>query len=297
MLSIRHAARAELMRTPFTRSMVPVPKLCTERTDSALSAKEIHNFRRIMDNLSDQQPDVCRELIFNVHNAADNIVSTSVCVKIQRQYGRGKTQFFTYLSAVDKERILELTEADGVDEVMRTGKGKTTFFAQLPNEVKYNSLRKWQKEREQSRFFDIDTDSTPPIQELWRYGLSQGVPMVGFGFVDNFFMISFGGAIDSFFGLYVTTLVAAGLGNLCSNIIGLGAADRIESLSGKLGIPQARLSESQRAMSSVRVAGLTGIISGVTIGCLLGLLPAMYLPDKAENAGETQTSATLNDSI
>lgn len=60
------------------------------------------------------------------------------------------------------------------------------------------------------------------------------VPMVGFGFVDNFIMLTAGDAIDVTFGsaLQISTLAAAGLGNLVSDVAGLGLSSTIEVKSG-----------------------------------------------------------------
>ena len=51
----------------------------------------------------------------------------------------------------------------------------------------------------------------PPNRELMKLFVANGVPMIGFGFADNFLMITFGNVIDSTFSLYVSTMAAAGL--------------------------------------------------------------------------------------
>jgi len=291
MLSVgRRACKPKkLRRVTLTRTMVPVPAkpvmTGADGTDLPLTPKEVYRYRYIMEILHKNEPDICRELIAHEQAAAANLTHKATTVKIQRQYGRGKTQFFAYLATTDKERILELTQAKGVEEIISNGKNRTRFFANLPSEVKYNAIRNWQKEREGRKLFESSTK--PPPSELAKYALCQGAPMVGFGFVDNFFMISIGGTIDVTFGIYFSTMMAAGLGNLCSNILGLGIADHIEAASGRMGIPAPKLSERQREMTSVRVSGFAGIITGVTIGCLLGLIPCLFIEDKADKATVT----------
>lgn len=51
-----------------------------------------------------------------------------------------------------------------------------------------------------------------------------GVPFIGFGFLDNFFMIIAGDYIESTIGVYmaISTMAAAALGNTISDIFGLG---------------------------------------------------------------------------
>ena len=54
--------------------------------------------------------------------------------------------------------------------------------------------------------------------------------MVGFGFIDNFFMLIAGDAIDESFGatLVISTMAAAALGNWVSDMLGLGLSNSIE---------------------------------------------------------------------
>merc|ERR1712150_276788 len=95
------------------------------------------------------------------------------------------------------------------------------------------------------------------------------------GFVDNFFMICFGESVDSQFGLYLSTMAAAGLGNLCSNILGLGLSDYIEHASERLGIRSPRLTARQRLTTLCRLTAFAGTTWGVSVGCLLGMCPLL----------------------
>lgn len=72
----------------------------------------------------------------------------------------------------------------------------------------------------------------PTKSQLFRLALIAGIPFVGFGFVDNAIMLLAGDAIDASLGmkLGISTLAAAGLGNLISDVLGIGAGEMIEVL-------------------------------------------------------------------
>ncbi|EGB06537.1 hypothetical protein AURANDRAFT_17721, partial [Aureococcus anophagefferens] len=61
--------------------------------------------------------------------------------------------------------------------------------------------------------------------QLRRLFVATAIPMVGFGFVDNSVMIASGEFLEVQLGALfaVSTLAAAGLGNLVSDVVGLGA--------------------------------------------------------------------------
>jgi len=114
---------------------------------------------------------------------------------------------------------------------------------------------------------------------LSRIALAVGLPFVGFGFVDNFVMLLAGEEIEAVFGARfgLSTLAAAGLGNLVSDVAGLGLADQIEEKSRrtKIGAPVV-LSPVDARRGVVRVARVAGSVVGVSVGCLLGLVPLLW---------------------
>jgi len=286
MFVVKKAVQAQFPR--FTRRMVPVTP--SQSWDNPITQIEMDNVRSIIASLSGKNPDIIRAFIAHHSSEYNNKgASLSAHAKFDREQGKGKTLFFSYLSVVDKCRILELSGAPGAKEVIENKCGKmsrTAFFADISPDRKVAALRDWQKEREASK--DKNDNATPHRRELIRYILSQGVPMIGFGFVDNFFMLVFGGAIDAYFCVYVSTMAAAGLGNLCSNILGLGFADHIEHLSTKLGLPAPVLSKAQREMPLVRLSGLLGIVLGVSIGCIMGLVPCYFMPQRDHSKSEEE---------
>ena len=70
----------------------------------------------------------------------------------------------------------------------------------------------------------------PRAGALTALAVAAGVPLIAFGFTDNFIMLIAGEEIDAAFGarLGLSTLAAAGLGNLVSDVAGLALAERLE---------------------------------------------------------------------
>lgn len=126
----------------------------------------------------------------------------------------------------------------------------------------------------------------PSRAQLWRLALANGIPFVGFGFADNLIMIVAGDAIDKSIGvtLGLSTMCAAGFGNLLSDVVGIGAGDLIDRYSEKIiGKPRTKaLSLEQLALRSCRVVKTWATIIGITVGCLLGMAPLLFLGEKKE---------------
>ena len=99
-------------------------------------------------------------------------------------------------------------------------------------------------------------------------------------------MILAGDAIDKSIGvtLGISTLAAAGFGNLLSDVVGIGAGDVIDRYSEKIiGKPKTKaLSLEQLALRSCRIVKTWATIIGITVGCLLGMAPLLFLGEKKE---------------
>ncbi|GMH41478.1 hypothetical protein BSKO_09388 [Bryopsis sp. KO-2023] len=120
-------------------------------------------------------------------------------------------------------------------------------------------------------------------KSLMLLALGTGIPYVGFGFLDNFIMITAGEEIEKAFGvaLGLSTMGAAALGNMFSDIAGIWMAETIEQRSKRIkSLQPPRLSHVQEAMMSVRVAKSGGAIIGVVLGCTLGMIPLLYYSSK-----------------
>ncbi|CAK8986148.1 Transmembrane protein 65 [Durusdinium trenchii] len=119
----------------------------------------------------------------------------------------------------------------------------------------------------------------PTRRQLWQLALLAGIPFVGFGFVDNGIMLVCGDVIDTSLGrvLGISTLAAAGLGNLVSDVAGLGLGGYIEASAKHLGLKDPMLSLQQMNTRTVRVVQFVATSVGISIGCLLGMFPLLFM--------------------
>ncbi|XP_061675261.1 transmembrane protein 65-like isoform X2 [Syngnathoides biaculeatus] len=116
--------------------------------------------------------------------------------------------------------------------------------------------------RELHRFESIaiaqgQLDIAPPTAAQLRYVLlHNALPFVGFGFLDNCIMIVAGTQIELSIGviLGISTMAAAALGNLVSDLAGLGLAGYVEALASRLGMQIPDLSPKQADMWQTRVS-------------------------------------------
>lgn len=118
----------------------------------------------------------------------------------------------------------------------------------------------------------------PTTKNLVDIGIANSIPFIGFGFLDNFFMLFFGDYIDLYLGSYfcLTTMGAAALGNTLSDILGIGSAFYVERLANKIGFTPPKLSPIQLDMNCCRNSANAGRVLGVTLGCLLGMCPLLF---------------------
>jgi GAF domain-containing protein len=126
----------------------------------------------------------------------------------------------------------------------------------------------------------------PPYRTLRWLAFTTGLPFVGFGFMDNAILIIAGDAIDTSLGvtLGISTMCAAAIGNIISDLAGIGAGAYIEDFCVRvLKLPVPKLDSTQRQLRSVRMASQTGMAIGMTIGCVLGMIPLFFIDsNKAE---------------
>ncbi|XP_034561556.1 transmembrane protein 65 [Notolabrus celidotus] len=133
---------------------------------------------------------------------------------------------------------------------------------------------------------------SPPTAAQIRHMLfHNAIPFVGFGFLDNAIMIAAGTQIELSIGvtLGISTMAAAALGNLVSDLAGLGLAGYVEALASKLGFHGPDLTPKQADMWQTRVSSHMGKAIGVTIGCILGMFPLLFLGDDNDKEKEKET--------
>nr|XP_057909594.1 transmembrane protein 65-like [Doryrhamphus excisus] len=152
--------------------------------------------------------------------------------------------------------------------------------------------------RELHRFESIaiaqgQLEIAPPTAAQLRYVLlHNALPFVGFGFLDNCIMIVAGTQIELSIGviLGISTMAAAALGNLVSDLAGLGLAGYVEALASRLGMQIPDLSPKQADMWQTRVSCHTGKAIGVGIGCILGMFPLLFFKDDDDKKdGKTES--------
>ncbi|XP_068094105.1 transmembrane protein 65 isoform X2 [Hyperolius riggenbachi] len=128
----------------------------------------------------------------------------------------------------------------------------------------------------------------PTSKQLKHVFFHNALPFIGFGFLDNAIMIAAGTQIEFHIGalLGISTMAAAALGNLVSDLAGLGLAGYVEAISSRLGLPIPDLSPKQADMRQTRVSAHLGKAIGVAIGCLLGMFPLFFFADEEKEKTE-----------
>lgn len=89
------------------------------------------------------------------------------------------------------------------------------------------------------------------------------------GIMDNAILIIAGDAIDTSLGvtLGISTMCAAAIGNIISDVAGIMLGTIIEDFTARLGLPAPNVSAAQRQLRSVRFAGQFGTLVGVGMNC------------------------------
>ena len=137
-------------------------------------------------------------------------------------------------------------------------------------------------------FSDLKSNSAdeqaPTQKQLYQLMMKNGVPFIGFGFLDNAIMILAGDWIDqnlcSMF--FFSTMAAAGLGNLLSDVFGLAAGHQLDAMADSLGLEDPHLTHAQRNMDITRWYNTLGGVVGISIGCLLGMFPLLFISSAKE---------------
>ena len=126
------------------------------------------------------------------------------------------------------------------------------------------------------------TATAPPLtrDQVRSVVLSAAIPMVGFGFMDNFIMITAGSAIDNTLGVQMglATMTAAALGQVVSDVSGVLFGD---TMARAFQVRPANLSEAQKKLASVARLRLGGAVGGVILGCCLGASALHLIPEEA----------------
>lgn len=122
------------------------------------------------------------------------------------------------------------------------------------------------------------------------------IPMVGFGFMDNFIMITAGSAIDNTLGVQfgLATMTAAAIGQVVSDVSGVVFGDTMAKV---FKVSPARLTEAQKKLAVVGRIKLAGAVLGIVAGCTMGAVALWMIPNGRETeASEATSQATLQSS-
>jgi len=134
-------------------------------------------------------------------------------------------------------------------------------------------------------------------QQIRSIFLSAAIPMVGFGFMDNFVMITAGQAIDNSLGVQMglATMTAAAMGQVVSDVSGVMFGDTLARL---FKVSSAQLSASQRELAAVQIhrLRLAGAILGVIAGCTLGATALYIVPDRNNQHDNGSSAAIMENS-
>jgi len=119
----------------------------------------------------------------------------------------------------------------------------------------------------------------PTRGQLQLVALASAVPFVGFGFMDNAIMILAGEVIEVQLGMAfgITTMCAAAIGNLISDVCGVGLGGTVEVIARKMGFKEPELSPEQMDMGATRLWSNLGAAAGVSFGCFLGMFPLLLI--------------------
>jgi hypothetical protein len=120
----------------------------------------------------------------------------------------------------------------------------------------------------------------PSVRDLRLVSLTVSIPFVGFGIMDNAILIIAGDAIDTSLGvlLGISTMCAAAIGNIVSDVAGVMMGTVIEDWCAMyLNLPQPNLTQAQRTLRSVRMAGQFGTAVGIVVGCIIGMFPLLFI--------------------
>ncbi|XP_023832037.1 transmembrane protein 65 isoform X1 [Salvelinus sp. IW2-2015] len=142
-------------------------------------------------------------------------------------------------------------------------------------------------------------EASPLTQAQIKYVLlHNAIPFIGFGFLDNAIMIAAGTQIELSIGVTfgLSTMAAAALGNLVSDLAGLGLAGYVEVLASRLGMQVPDLTPKQADMWQTRVSSHMGKGIGVTIGCILGMFPLLFLGDDEDESKKKEAHTNTTDS-
>mmetsp|Transcript_17140 Transcript_17140/g.26535 ORF Transcript_17140/g.26535 Transcript_17140/m.26535 type:complete len:430 (+) Transcript_17140:173-1462(+) len=120
----------------------------------------------------------------------------------------------------------------------------------------------------------------PTFMQCKTLFVSSAIPMVGFGFMDNFIMIQAGGYIDATIGVKfgLATMTAAAMGQVVSDVSGVIFGGTLERFLTNMNLLKAsNLTLAQRQLPICKNVAMSGAVLGVMLGCCLGASSLMFI--------------------
>ncbi|VEV54821.1 GAF domain-related protein, putative [Plasmodium vinckei vinckei] len=115
------------------------------------------------------------------------------------------------------------------------------------------------------------------IKKILNIIFCSSIPMIGFGFMDQFIMIRLGDMFDASIGvtLGISTLCAASFGQLCSDTFGVFFGSAINYLLQRYKIIQIEKFDIKNKI--YQYCTLIGSVLGILLGCSLGMLQLLFI--------------------
>ncbi|CAD5217762.1 unnamed protein product [Bursaphelenchus xylophilus] len=121
----------------------------------------------------------------------------------------------------------------------------------------------------------VDPITSAQMKQIFTFNL---LPFIGFGILDNMLMILAGEYIEHSLGAVFTisTMAAAALGNMVSDVFGMGLAHYVELFVMRMGFKLPTLTTAQLESSKARFTVNLARACGLCIGCTIGMFPLLF---------------------
>ena len=92
--------------------------------------------------------------------------------------------------------------------------------------------------------------------------------------------------------LTVSTMACAAIGNLISDVMGVGMGSYVEALARRMGFKEPSLTPEQMTLYESKYASNFGAATGVALGCFLGMFPLLFMGSEHEDEEMKRSSKT-----
>ena len=136
--------------------------------------------------------------------------------------------------------------------------------------------------------YAIGEQMSPTIKEFLKSFMSKAVKSFTFGFIDNFILIIAGNSIDAVLGdsMGLSPMASAGIGNALSDAVGELGGETIDNTLTRMGVTEGVLSDKALESSPdwMRVMHKNAGVIGIVIGCLIGMVPLMFMKSRKSSS-------------